>query len=64
MYASGLGCSKLRCSGSIKIPVVLRERNTIYLRGEAQKKAKRIAPERYIHPIPPQLVCELPYFFE
>lgn len=38
----------------------LRERNTIYLPREAQKKVKRVAPERYIHPIPPQLVSELP----
>jgi hypothetical protein len=42
----------------------LRERNTIHLPREAQKKVKRVAPERYIHPIPPQLVSELPYFFK
>jgi hypothetical protein len=41
----------------------LRERRTIYLPREAQKKVKRVAPERYI-PVPPQIQNELPYFFK
>ena len=43
---------------------LMRERNSILLPREAQKKVKRAAPERYIHPIPPQMVSELPYFFK
>ena len=31
---------------------------------QSTKKVKRVAPESYIHPIPPQLVNELPYFFK
>lgn len=42
---------------------VLKERKTIYLPREAQKKVKRVSPERYI-PIPPQINGELAYFFK
>ncbi len=42
---------------------VLKERKTIYLPREAQKKVKRTTPERYI-PIPPQINGELAYFFK
>ena len=41
----------------------MKERRAIHLPEEAQLKVKRIAPERYIHPLPPQLDGLLPYFF-
>jgi len=40
-----------------------QERHTIYIPRELDRKVKRVAPERYITPIPPQLESELPYFF-
>lgn len=42
---------------------VLKERKTIHLPREAQRKAKRTTPERII-PIPPQISGELSYFFK
>lgn len=42
---------------------ILKERKSIYLPREAQKKVKRISPERYI-PIPPQITGEMAYFFK
>lgn len=41
----------------------LKERKTLFLPKEVDRKVKRQAPERYITPIPPQLEAELPYFF-
>lgn len=41
-----------------------RSRNLIYLPKEADRKVKRVAPERYISPVPPQLIGEMPYFFK
>lgn len=40
-----------------------KERKTIYIPKELDRKIKRVAPERYINPIPLQLESELPYFF-
>lgn len=42
----------------------LKERKSIHLPAEAQKKVKRTQVERYISPIPPQLESELSYFFQ
>lgn len=41
-----------------------KTRKNIFLGREATKKARRVAPERYISPLPPQLVSILPYFFK
>lgn len=43
---------------------IMKERRTIHLPEEAQRKAKRRQLERYIHPIPPQLESVLRYFFK
>lgn len=43
---------------------IMKERRTIHLPEEAQKKIKRKQRERYIHPIPPQLESVLRYFFK
>ncbi len=42
----------------------MKERRSIHLPEEAQKKAKRKQLERYISPLPPQLETELSYFFD
>jgi len=39
-----------------------KDRGVIHLGREAQRKVRRVAPERYI-PVPPQLSLVLPYFF-
>lgn len=41
-----------------------KNRRNIHLPKEAQKKVKRIAPMRNIHPIPPAIEGELAYFFK
>ena len=41
----------------------MKERGSIHLPKEASKKVKRVAPERSINPLPPQLESELPHFF-
>ena len=43
---------------------IMKERRTIHLPEEAQKKTKRKQLERYIHLIPPQLESVLRYFFK
>jgi hypothetical protein len=53
----------LKCSGSIIILGGGCGNEIGYTYPGSIKKVKRVAPERYIHPIPPQLVNELPYFF-
>ena len=42
----------------------MQERRAIHLPKEAQQRVLRIAPERYLHPLPPQLDGMLSYFFE
>lgn len=42
----------------------MKERKSIHLPAEAQKKVKRSQVERYITPLPPQLETELPYFLD
>lgn len=65
MYAFGQGCCMLKCSGSmIILSGGCRSEMRFSYPGMHKKKVKRVAPERYIHPIPPQLVSELPYFFK
>ncbi|MBI9010418.1 MAG: site-specific integrase [Tenericutes bacterium] len=43
---------------------IMKERRTVHLPAEAQRKAKRTQLERYIYPIPPQLESVLRYFFK
>lgn len=42
----------------------MQERRAIHLPKEAQQRVLRIAHERYLHPLPPQLDGMLSYFFE
>lgn len=41
-----------------------KNRQNIFLGRDASKKLRRVAPERYISPLPPQVVAILPYFFK
>lgn len=43
---------------------IMNNRNCIHLPEEAQLKVKRRQMQRYIYPIPPQLVSILPYFYD
>ena len=42
----------------------MRDREILHLPRTAAKKVKRVNPERYITPLPPQLISTLPYFFD
>lgn len=42
----------------------LKNRKTVHFPRMATKKVKRVNPERYISPLPPQLISTLPYFFK